>query len=72
MMASDRVEDSNKHVAAMVMEDSKKVVDVNIRHYLPVSDEEKALDRKVNLKCDFVILLVLAINFIVCIEPHLV
>ena len=35
-------------------------------HYTPVSDEEKALDKKINRKLDFSVLLVLAIGFILC------
>ncbi|KAM7183216.1 Major facilitator superfamily domain containing protein [Naviculisporaceae sp. PSN 640] len=35
-------------------------------HYVPVTDEEKALDKKINRKLDFTVLLVLAIGFILC------
>lgn len=34
-------------------------------HYEPTTDEEKALDKKVNLKLDFIVLSLLAIEFIV-------
>jgi len=34
--------------------------------YQPETSEAKALDRAVNLKLDFAILIVLAINFILC------
>lgn len=36
--------------------------------YKPVTDEEKALDRRVNLKLDFCVVAILAINFIVSIS----
>lgn len=35
------------------------------RHYQPATDEEKALDRRVNLKLDTTVVLILAIGFIV-------
>ncbi|KAK4150819.1 allantoate transport protein [Chaetomidium leptoderma] len=35
-------------------------------HYAPVNEEEKELDKRVNLKLDFTVLLVLAISFILC------
>lgn len=35
-------------------------------HYTPVTDEEKALDKIINRKLDFSVLLVLAIGFILC------
>lgn len=38
---------------------------VQATHYEPTTDEEKALDRRVNLKLDFIVLSLLAIEFIV-------
>jgi hypothetical protein len=37
-----------------------------INGYEPTTDEAKALDKRVNLKLDFVVVLVLAIDFILC------
>jgi hypothetical protein len=34
--------------------------------YEPLTDEAKALDKRVNLKLDFIVVLVLAIDFILC------
>jgi len=34
--------------------------------YEPSTDDEKALDKRVNLKLDFIVVLVLAIDFILC------
>jgi hypothetical protein len=47
------------------VEDVKKQVVTQVSHYSPMSDEEKALDRRVNLKMDFTLLVILAIGFIV-------
>lgn len=38
---------------------------VQATHYEPATDEEKALDRRVNLKLDFIVLSLLAVEFIV-------
>ncbi|KAL4915369.1 major facilitator superfamily domain-containing protein [Aspergillus aurantiobrunneus] len=46
------------------VEDAKRKVVTEVSHYKPVTDEEKALDRRVNLKMDFTLLLILAIGFI--------
>ncbi|KAL4982740.1 major facilitator superfamily domain-containing protein [Aspergillus falconensis] len=46
------------------VEDAKKRVVTEVSHYEPISEEEKALDRRVNLKLDFILLLILAIGFI--------
>ncbi len=35
------------------------------KHYTPESEEEKALDKKINWKLDFTVLLVLSVSFIV-------
>jgi hypothetical protein len=43
-----------------------KTEGIVVRHYVPATDEERALDRRVNLKLDCVVLLILSINFIVC------
>lgn len=36
-----------------------------VAHYVPSTEEEKALDRQVNLKFDFCIILILSLGFIV-------
>lgn len=54
------------------LEDVKRIVATEVSHYEPVSEEEKALDRKVNLKLDFTLLLILAIGFIVRFSPSYV
>lgn len=36
------------------------------QHYEPVTEEEKALDRKINLKLDVFVTLILSIGFILC------
>ncbi|KAL4812285.1 major facilitator superfamily domain-containing protein [Aspergillus spinulosporus] len=46
------------------IEDAKKMVVIEVSHYEALSEEEKALDRRVNLKLDFILLLILAIGFI--------
>ncbi|CEL10640.1 hypothetical protein ASPCAL13756 [Aspergillus calidoustus] len=46
------------------VENAKKQVVTQVSHYAPMSDEEKALDRRVNLKLDFTLLVILAIGFI--------
>ena len=68
MAAADKI-DKSPQVAgeATEFEDIKKdqAVHENIAHYLPATDEEKALDKTINRKLDFTVLLVLAISFIV-------
>lgn len=54
------------------LEDVKRVVATEVSHYEPASEEEKALDRRVNLKIDFTLLLILAIGFIVRFCPSYV
>jgi hypothetical protein len=49
--AIERVAASNEHL---------------INGYEPLTDEAKALDKRVNLKLDFVVVLMLAIDFILC------
>ncbi|KAL4966461.1 major facilitator superfamily domain-containing protein [Aspergillus stella-maris] len=46
------------------VENAKKKVVTEVSHYVPLSEEEKSLDRRVNLKMDFTLLLILAIGFI--------
>ncbi|RDW84106.1 uncharacterized protein DSM5745_04432 [Aspergillus mulundensis] len=46
------------------VEDAKNKVVVEVSHYEPLTEEEKALDRRVNFKLDFILLLILAIGFI--------
>jgi hypothetical protein len=45
--------------------DDAKTEGIVVRHYLPATDEERALDKRVNLKLDCVVILILSINFIV-------
>ncbi|KAL3436069.1 major facilitator superfamily domain-containing protein [Aspergillus tetrazonus] len=45
-------------------EDAKKRVITEVSHYEALSEEEKALDKRVNLKLDFILLLILAIGLI--------
>jgi hypothetical protein len=35
-------------------------------HYEPITEEEKALDRKINLKLDVFVTLILSVGFILC------
>jgi hypothetical protein len=39
-------------------------------HYAPAGEAEKHLDRKINLKLDFIVLLILAVSFIVRSRPR--
>ena len=68
MAAADKI-DKSPQVAgeATEFEDIKKeqAAQENIAHYLPATDEEKALDKTINRKLDFTVLLILAISFIV-------
>src|SRR6478609_236006 len=68
MAAADTI-DKSPQVAgeATEFEDIKKGqgAQENIAHYLPATDEEKALDKTINRKLDFTVLLILAISFIV-------
>ena len=50
------------------VEDAKKPAPSppSVAHYKPVTEEEKALDKRINRKLDFTVLLVLAIGFILC------
>ncbi|KAL4801819.1 major facilitator superfamily domain-containing protein [Aspergillus unguis] len=51
--------------SATEVEEAKTVVGATeVSHYEPVTDEEKALDRRVNLKLDFTLLVILAVGFI--------
>lgn len=67
MAAPDKIDKSPVAGEATEFEDLKKeqAVQENIAHYLPANDEEKALDKTINRKLDFTVLLVLAISFIV-------
>ncbi|KAI9370217.1 major facilitator superfamily domain-containing protein [Aspergillus egyptiacus] len=46
------------------VEDAKRKVVTEVSHYKPMTEAEKALDRRVNLKLDFTLLLILSIGFI--------
>lgn len=67
MATPDKIDKSPVAGEATEFEDLKKeqAVQENIAHYLPANDEEKALDKTINRKLDFTVLLVLAISFIV-------
>jgi len=66
---------ATKHGGAAPLPDDKpvEVEDVKslsageavVRHYVPATDEERQLDRRVNAKLDAVVLVILAISFIV-------
>jgi MFS family permease len=45
--------------------DDAKTEGIVVRHYVPQTDEERALDKRVNLKLDCIVLVILSINFIV-------
>jgi hypothetical protein len=64
-MANPNVESVGKEHAFEIEDPKKAVVQDAVRHYVPVTDEEKALDRKVNMKLDMVVLLILSVSFIV-------
>ncbi|KAK4141786.1 uncharacterized protein C8A04DRAFT_30631 [Dichotomopilus funicola] len=54
-------------VEAADVEDTKTVLPPTvIAHYTPANDAERALDKRVNWKLDFTVLLILAISFILC------
>ncbi|KAL4941789.1 hypothetical protein BDV06DRAFT_235820 [Aspergillus oleicola] len=46
------------------VKDAKKKVVTEVSHYAPMSEEEKSLDRRLNLKMDFTFLFILAVGFI--------
>ena len=48
-----------------VMTDAKTMGEAVVRHYVPATEEEKQLDKRVNMKLDAVVLSILAISFIV-------
>lgn len=55
-----------REVNALEIEEKHPIATPTVAHYVPVTDEEKALDKSINLKLDFTVLLVLAIGFILC------
>ena len=50
-------------------EDAKTMGEVAVRHYVPATDEERQLDKRVNMKLDAVVLSILAVSFIVSPGP---
>jgi hypothetical protein len=73
MATPDKIDKTPVAGEATEFEDLKKeqTVQENIAHYLPANDEEKALDKSINRKLDFTVLLVLAISFIVSLPSPL-
>ena len=59
------LEDDNADVDLKDVETLDSPRRVLASHYEPTTDEEKALDKRVNLKLDFIVLSLLAIEFIV-------
>lgn len=59
------VEDENADVDLKDVETLENPPRVLATHYEPTTDEEKTLDRRVNLKLDLIVLSLLAIEFIV-------
>lgn len=64
--------DDTKHVQLDVdqVEETKaglpELADMVPHHYAPSTEEEKALDRNINLKLDLCVVTILAIAFILC------
>lgn len=52
--------------AVTEVEDAKEQIVSSVPYYTAATDEEKALDRRVNLKLDIFLLVILAVGFIVC------
>jgi hypothetical protein len=50
---------------AVEADDAKKLGEAVVRHYVPATEEEKHLDKRINAKLDAVVLSILAISFIV-------
>jgi uroporphyrinogen-III synthase len=48
--------------------DVAPVYDRKPKHYEPANDEEKAMDKKLNFKLDFIVIVICAINFVVSID----
>jgi hypothetical protein len=46
--------------------DATPVYDSKPKFYQPCNDEEKAIDKKLNFKLDFIVIVICAINFVVC------
>jgi len=55
----------DKNGEPVEVEETKPVSEVAVRHYVPATEEERHLDRRVNAKLDAVVLVILAISFIV-------
>jgi hypothetical protein len=63
------------HISEMKGSDVEQVEKVGVlqlnqapapQHYEPITEEEKALDRKINFKLDFLVTSILSIGFILC------
>jgi hypothetical protein len=46
--------------------DEAPVYDRKPKFYSPSNDEERAMDKKLNFKLDFIVIVICAINFVVC------
>lgn len=57
------VEDVDAHAGGISPTSSSERLNLG---YEPQTDEAKAMDRRVNLKLDFAVVLILAIDFILC------
>jgi hypothetical protein len=67
-----RHEKNEATVGEHVGSDGEKSSDVVVpydrkpKYYQPANDAEKAMDKKVNFKLDFIVIVICAINFVVC------
>ncbi|KAK0654793.1 major facilitator superfamily domain-containing protein [Cercophora newfieldiana] len=65
-MATPEIEAARRGDALDVEETKRPFAEPTVAHYKPITDEEKGLDKSINRKLDFTVLLVLAIGFILC------
>lgn len=61
----DTVTTTHEKPALTEVEDAKEQIVSSVPYYTAATDEEKALDRRVNLKLDMFLLVILAVGFIV-------
>jgi hypothetical protein len=48
--------------------DATPVYNRKHEYYRPANDDDKAMDKKLNFKLDFIVIVICAINFVVCYE----
>ncbi|KAK4160156.1 major facilitator superfamily domain-containing protein [Cladorrhinum sp. PSN259] len=68
MALNDNDIERSRTVETMELDDTKQA-ELEVRgvtHYTPADEAEKALDKRVNIKLDFTVLLILALSFILC------